>query len=139
MMVANICMFVYSSYRLYNMQKNVQTTGHKTPYKYKRSSSKHSTAKSPQSESEAGDRFFSRNVSRIDSGIGEGSVGFSNSELEIEGNGQGEVLSDVCNSPTEDEVFNHGNKSKSFANTLSKIPRAKLTKQISRIGHHKDR
>ena len=139
MMVANICMFVYSSFKLYNMQKNVQTTGPKTPYKYKRSSSKYSSAKLPSSEKEDVDRCLSRNVSRIDSGIGEGSVAFSNCESETDGNGQGEVLSDVCHSPTEDEVFSMNNKSKSFANTLSKIPRAKLTKQINRIGHHKDR
>ena len=139
MMVANICMFVYSSFKLYNMQKNIQTTGPKTPYKYKRSSSKYSSAISPASEKEAVDRYLSRNMSRIDSGIGEGSVAFSKSESETDGNGQGEVLSDVCHSPNEDEVFTMNNKSKSFANTLSKIPRAKLTKQINRIGHHKDR
>ena len=121
------------------MQKNVQTTGPKTPYKYKRSSSKYSSAKIPSSEKEGVDRCLSRNMSRIDSGIGEGSIAFSKSESETDGNGQGEVLSDVCHSPTEDEVFTMSNKSKSFANTLSKIPRAKLAKQMSRIGHHKDR
>ena len=135
MMIANIYMFVFSSYRLYNMQKNVQTTGQKTPYKYKKSKS--STGKPPPFEGEAGDQCLSRNISRIDSGIGEGSAAFSKSESETDGNGQG--LSDVCHSPTEDEVFSLSNKSKSFANTLSKIPRAKLTKQINRIGHHKDR
>ena len=119
------------------MQKNVQTTGQKTPYKYKRSKS--STGKPLPSETEAGDRCLSRKMSRIDSGIGEGSVAFSKSESETDGNGQGGGLSDVCHSPTEDEVFSLSNKSKSFANTLSKIPRAKLTKQMNRIGHHKDR
>ena len=132
-------MFVYSSYRLYNMQKNVQTTGQKTPYKYKRSTSKYSTVKASTSEKETGDRCLSRNISRIDSGIGEGSAVFSKSESETDGNGQGGGQSDVCHSPTEDEVFTQDNKSKSFANTLSKIPRAKLTKQINRLGHHKDR
>jgi hypothetical protein len=113
------------------MQKNVQTTGQKTPYKYKKS---RYSAKSP--ESEVGDRASSRKLSRLDSGI-EASVALSRSDSETETQGQ----SDVCHSPTEDDVFDQRTtiKAKHFANTLSKIPRAKLARQASKINHHKDR
>ena len=131
MMIANIYMFIYSSYRLYNMQKNVQTSGQKTPYKYKKS---RYSVKSP--ESEVGDRASSRKLSRLDSGI-EGSVALSRSDSETDTQGQ----SDVCHSPTEEDVFDQRStiKAKHFANTLSKIPRAKLARQVSKINNNKDR
>ena len=113
------------------MQKNVQTTGQRTPYKYKKS---RYSVKSP--ESEVGDQTSSRKLSRLDSGI-EGSVALSRSDSETDAQGQ----SDVCHSPTEEDVFDQRStiKAKHFANTLSKIPRAKLARQVSKINNHKDR
>ena len=113
------------------MQKNVQTSGQKTPYKYKKS---RYSVKSP--ESEVGERASSRKPSRLDSGI-EGSVALSRSDSETDAQGQ----SDVCHSPTEEDVFDQRStiKAKHFANTLSKIPRAKLARQVSKINNNKDR
>ena len=133
MMVVNICMFIYSSFRLYNMQKNVHTvSGKKSPYKY---SSSRYTVKSTPSESD--DQCISRNQSKVESGA-EGKVVLSRSDSENENQGQG----DGCQSPAEDEVFDKQStsKAKSYAKSLtSKIPTAKLSRQISKMNNHKDR
>ena len=138
MMVANIYMFIYSSVRLYNMQKSIQMPGKNSPYKY--SKSKYSVNKSG---SESGDRHLSRKLSRADSGI-EGSVVLSRSDSETDEQQGGQ--SDVCHSPAEDEVFsfsqegNRSTKAMNYAKSLSsRIPRAKLAKQMSKISSHKDR
>ena len=133
MMVLNICMFIYSSFRLYNMQKNVHTVGgKKTPYKY---SSSRYTVKSTPSESD--DQCLSRKQTKVESGV-EGNVVLSRTDSENENNGQ----SDGCQSPAEDEVFDQqsSSKAKSYAKSLtSKIPTAKLSRQISKMNNHKDR
>ena len=115
------------------MQKNIHTTGQKTPYKYQQS--KYSVK---SATSESGNRCLSRKESRADSGI-EGSVVLSRSEgSETDTAGQ----SDTCHSPMEDEVFSQGYsfKARNYARSLSsKIPTTKLSRQMSKINNNKDR
>ena len=115
------------------MQKNVHTVGgKKSPYKY---SSSRYTVKSTPSESD--DQGLSRKQTKVEGGV-DGNVVLSRSDSENENQGQ----SDGCQSPAEDDVFDQRStsKAKSYAKSLtSKIPTAKLSRQISKMNNHKDR
>ena len=123
------------------MQKNIHTTGKKSPYKY--SKSRYSSNKNSGGNESSNDRHFSRKMSRADSGI-EGSVVLSRSDSETE---TPMGPNDVCHSPTEGDVFSFsqegdqgGNKAVNYAKSLSsRIPKAKLAKQMSKLSNNKDR
>ena len=137
-MIVNIYMFIYSSIRLYNMQKSIHTSGQKTPYKYQKS--KYSV-KSTTSESRL--VSLSRQESRADSGI-EGSVALSRTTVTNSDGSETDTLgqNDTSHSPMADEVFKQGYtfKARTYARSLSsKIPTTKLSRQISKINNNKDR
>ena len=133
-MLANIYMFAYSSFKLYRMQKNIRSHGKNAPYKVQ-NSKKYSVKYANASTKSCLEQNPSRIYPRIDSGTeGDGS------ETDIQG------FSDTCHSPNEGEVFStnsskgYGVRAKKYARNLStKIPTAKFSRQLSKFNSHKDR